>query len=423
MASPIEYFRRRRPYRGAIPTVLFGVPCHLMVGPEAHEFVHVSHRHLFSHEAGYFRVKQTFGGPHLPRQTVMLALDGEDWRIQHRLMLPLFAPQYVKRALEVKKEMYRERMALWAGLGTVDLLDELHLLTLQGAFKALFGIDLGSHAREVQGLIQELATVAFVDFGTESGIARATAAHERLTALMAPYIEAKRRHPADDGLSLYAMDTTVACRVMSDAEILSCLAGLFFAAHGTTKSLMTFAFYFMLRYRDYAARVLEEIGRANGADDPSFEQLSSSAALPVLDNLIKETERMHPPLHLHSRGVVQTFKFDGQEIPKGSIVHVAPIAAHYDPVFYKNPEVFDPDRFAPPRSEDKFSQYALDAFGGGMRICIGRPLARMDIKNALLQAFRNYRLNRIDDVDVDVVWGPDTYPRGGLKVTIEPLAA
>jgi len=423
MASPIEYFRRRRRYPGAIPTVLFGVPCHLMVGPEAHEFVHVSHRQLFSHAMGYFRVQQTFGGPHLPKQTVMLALDGEDWRLQHRLMLPLFAPAYVKRALEVKKELYRERMAEWAELGTVDLLDELHSLTLQGALKGLFGIELGGDAREVRGLIQELATVAFVDFGTESALARAAAAHRRLTVLMAPHIEAKRRHPAGDGLSLYAADTTVAGRLMNDAEIMSCLAGLFFAAHGTTKSLMTFAFYFMLRYSGYAARVLEEAEQVDAVDDLSFEQLASPAALPVLDNLVKETERMYPPLHLHSRGVLETFEFGGREIAKGSIVHVAPIATHYDPSFYKDPEIFDPDRFALPRSEDSFSQYALDAFGGGMRICIGRPLARMDIKQALLHAFRNYRLRRSDDSEIEVVWGPDTYPRNGLKVTVRRFAA
>jgi retinoid hydroxylase len=421
-ASPIEYFKKR-PRRGVIRTALFGRPAILLVGTKAHEFVHFSHRHLFSHGRGYVRVNETFGGPHLQTKRAMLALDGDEWRAQRDLILPMFGAARLKVVLEEKRRLYEERMQAWPGVGEVDVLDELHNLTLAGALRGLYGIRLGSEFNEFRRLVQEIANVAMVTYGQPGALDVAASAHRRLTELLAPHIEEKRIHPSDDGLSHYATTTAVAGRPLTNEEILSCLAGQIFAAFSTTKSLMTFCFYFMARYREYAGRVLDEASRVLGNEPPDYAHLSSPKRLPALDGLVKEAERMYAPLHLHSRGVLQSFVFEGQEIPEGAVIHVAPLATHYDPEIFAAPELFDPDRFAPPREEDKGSPYVLDAFGGGERVCLGKSLARMDIKLALIMAFRSYRLELLNHRErLDVVWGPDTAPRDGLKMSVRHLA-
>lgn len=420
-ASPVEYFKRRRPLRGVIPTMFFGQPQFLLVGIKAHEFVHGSHKHLFSHAKGYVRFNDTFGGPHLEKQRAMIALEGDDWRVQHDLILPLFAADHLKVTLEEKRRVYEERMSQWPALKEIDVLEELHALTLASTLRGLYGIRLGEEFAEVRDLIQEMATIALITYGQPGARDRATAVHRRLTELLAPHFEEKRRCPASDGLSSYACTHAISGNPLGDDDITSCIAGQIFASFSPIRSLSTFCFYFMARYPRYAERVLREIEQVVGDEDPGYAHVGSPKKMPSLDYLVREAERMYAPLHLLSRGVLETFVFEGQEIPRGATIHVAPLATHYDPEIFKNPEAFDPDRFAPPREEDKVSPYALDTFGGGERVCMGRSLARMDIKLAIIVAFRRMHIELKSHQEVlEVLWGPTTEPKAGLKMSVRP---
>ncbi|WP_310427362.1 cytochrome P450 [Chamaesiphon sp. VAR_48_metabat_135_sub] len=57
---------------------------------------------------------------------------------------------------------------------------------------------------------------------------------------------------------------------------------------------------------------------------------------------------------------------------------------------YQNPDTFDPDRFAPPREEDKKQPYSLIGFGGGVHSCIGVELAQMEMKVILSTLLQKY---------------------------------
>jgi len=50
-----------------------------------------------------------------------------------------------------------------------------------------------------------------------------------------------------------------------------------------------------------------------------------------------------------------------------------PSLNHRLPELWTNPEKFDPERFAEPRSEHKKHRYAFAPFGGGAHKCIGTP--------------------------------------------------
>jgi cytochrome P450 len=67
-------------------------------------------------------------------------------------------------------------------------------------------------------------------------------------------------------------------------------------------------------------------------------------------------------------------------------------ASHYLSSVWANPRAFDPDRFAPPREEDKRNPYALVTFGGGPRVCIGQHFALVETKALIAHVLRNYRL-------------------------------
>jgi cytochrome P450 len=112
--------------------------------------------------------------------------------------------------------------------------------------------------------------------------------------------------------------------------------------------------------------------------------------LPYLLCVLKEVERMRPPALAPVRVVARAFQFDGYEVPQGWMVRYATIISHFLPEVFAQPETFDPERFAPPREEDKRTPYSLVGFGGGARHCLGKPFARIFLQTLLILALRYY---------------------------------
>ena len=76
---------------------------------------------------------------------------------------------------------------------------------------------------------------------------------------------------------------------------------------------------------------------------------------------------------------------------------------------FSTPARFDPDRFAPPREEDK-RDFAYIAFGGGRHKCLGNAFAILQIKAILALLLGQYEFELAGDaIDSDfqgLVVGP-----------------
>src|SRR5204863_7170558 len=68
---------------------------------------------------------------------------------------------------------------------------------------------------------------------------------------------------------------------------------------------------------------------------------------------------MHPPLVMLMRRIVRDFEYDGWVLPAGGLAMVSPAAAHRLPQVFANPDRYDPDRFGPPRQEDRRTKHGL----------------------------------------------------------------
>ena len=86
----------------------------------------------------------------------------------------------------------------------------------------------------------------------------------------------------------------------------------------------------------------------------------------ITENAVKEVLRLHPPLFMLVRVAQEDFQYKRYHIPKGTWIIVSPTVSHKIPSVFRDPLRFDPDRFAPPREEDK-REYAFIPFGGGRR--------------------------------------------------------
>ena len=69
-------------------------------------------------------------------------------------------------------------------------------------------------------------------------------------------------------------------------------------------------------------------------------------------------------------------------IPQGTWIVISPTVSHQILEVFHEPQKFDPDRYAPPRQEDK-RDFAYIAFGGGRHKCLGNAFAILQIKAIL----------------------------------------
>jgi len=58
-------------------------------------------------------------------------------------------------------------------------------------------------------------------------------------------------------------------------------------------------------------------------------------------------------------------------VPAGTFLHLNIYKVHRDPNFWPNPDVFDPDRFLPEKTQNRHP-YSYIPFSAGPRNCIGK---------------------------------------------------
>jgi sterol 14-demethylase len=111
--------------------------------------------------------------------------------------------------------------------------------------------------------------------------------------------------------------------------------------------------------------------------------------IPLTERTVLEVLRLHPPLFMLVRVAKEDFVYKDYFVRKGSWVLVSPTVTHRIPELFHDPEAFDPDRFAPPRDEDK-RDFAFVPFGGGRHKCMGNAFALLQIKAILAILLRRY---------------------------------
>ncbi|XP_041477363.1 beta-amyrin 28-monooxygenase-like [Lytechinus variegatus] len=128
-----------------------------------------------------------------------------------------------------------------------------------------------------------------------------------------------------------------------------------------------------------------------------------------LEYCLLETERLWPPVLGGRRLVREDFILDGYKVPKGyAVIYVSSIA-HRDPDVFKNPNTFDPTRWA---DNSKEKEKLLFCYGDGPRCCVGTSLMKNLIKKVsqYLVGHYNWTLGEQDE-DLDYKWLPMARPK------------
>jgi cytochrome P450 len=348
-----------------------------MVGPEANRFVLHTGREHFSHDAGWTPIIGDALGKGL------LNMDPPLHTHHRRLWNPAFTATAMEDYLPTIERVVAARVERWLGLPEVNALAETRAITFDAAACALAGFATRPQLDELRALfyLQDKADVA------------------RRTQLLLGLLAERRGAPADErsrdvvGKIMRARDEDG--RPLSDAQIVDHINILLVAGHETTTVLSAWVLYLLATLPEQRQRIEAELDTLLGDDDGPLT-LDALRRMKRLDNFIKEAGRLHAPLLNAPRGVVRAFEFGGYEIPAGAQVRLALAAGHLLPDVFAEPGRFDPERFAPPREEDRRTPYGLVTFGGGVRSCIGMHFAQIETKTLAAYVLRRYRLEVLD---------------------------
>jgi retinoid hydroxylase len=340
------------------------------------------------------RLGNKFLEPIVSTDTVLLQ-DGEQHRTSRKLILPVFHHQAIASYFDTIQAIVTESMADWGERGTIDLSTELRKITLTVVVK----IFLGSEKTEEIDRVSEWFTT-LVD-STRGSIVRwdspltaygrGQIARRKIVAYIRQIIQERAARGdldrSTDVLSLLLNTVDEDGNKFTEMQVVNQAIGLLFAGSDTTSSLMSWLLFELGNRPEWRQRLRDEQQQVMGKDPISMNHLRQ---LPDMTNAIKEGERLYPPAFAISRMAIADIEYGGYLIPAGWFIFIFPMIAHRLPEIYQDPDAFDPDRFAPPREEDKKYPYSLIGFGGGVHSCLGVELAQMEMKIILSTLLQKY---------------------------------
>lgn len=378
--NPVAFLENgRRRLGDAFRFKLCGRHVYALLSPQGHQaFFRASDDELSAREAYRFTVP--IFGP-----GVAYAVSSELMDEQLRLLHPALrdeAMQAYAGFMAQEVEEFAERLC---AEGEIDLLPAMNELTIAIAGRCLIGPEFRSrNAAEFAGLYRDLEAginlIAFFAPGFPSPAnLRRDRARRRVLALMSGVIAERRRTGAatNDFLGVLMNARGANGAGLPDELITGLLLTALFAGQHTSAVMATWLGILLAQHPDEANALRCEADAETGGEQPGLAALKR---LRRLEWCLKEAERLYPPLVMLMRLVQRPFTADGHMLPPGSMAMVSPAVGHRLPDVFADPERFDPDRFAPPREEDRATPFSLIGFGGGKHRCLGLAFAHQQIK-------------------------------------------
>jgi len=195
----------------------------------------------------------------------------------------------------------------------------------------------------------------------------------------------------------------------------------------STASALTSLVFVLITHPEVQDKVREEIHQIFGSFKiwgGAYEQFKK---LRYLTKVIKETLRLYPPFPiLVPRITRRPDELGGFHIPAHTSVIVNVAGYNRNPMYWNNPDTFDPERF---ESKDEHHNHkSLKdiplTWGGGPRGCIGKRMGMMILRASVVSLLSKYKLIspniKVDNVRIVRKFGT-VKPNPGLSFQVTSL--
>ncbi|WP_264888904.1 cytochrome P450, partial [Dietzia sp. NCCP-2495] len=229
------------------------------------------------------------------------------------------------------------------------------------------------------------------------------AAREGLVDLVSAIMDERIANPPADKDDRDLLDVLVSVKDedgthrFTPDEVTGIFISMMFAGHHTTSGTSAWMLIELLKNPDYMAEVLAELDEiySDGAEY-SFGALRQ---MPKVENALKETLRLHPPLIILMRVAQEDVRIGDYVVRAGQTVAASPAVSNRLPEDFPDADSFDPDRYDEPRQEDIVNRWTWIPFGAGRHRCVGAAFAQLQIKAIFSVLLREYEFELAQPAD------------------------
>lgn len=400
--------KRHKQYGNMFKTSLFGRPTIFLMGADAIRFV-------LLHENQYFVTSWPPSTKALLGAASISVQQGNVHTHRRKLLAQAFQPRALASYSTTMMNITRDYLDRWEQQGTLTWYPELRNYTLDIACQLLVGIPSGSQSdfgEWFETLARGLFSVSLPLPGTR--FSRALRSRKLLLNEVERIVRERQQQgdAGQDALGLLINARDEEGTGLSVDELKDQVLTLLFAGHETLTSTIASFCLFVAQHPTVLERIRAEQIPFQNRETLTLEDLKQ---MEYLDQVLKEVLRMMPPAGGGFREVIQTCEFNGYKIPKGWSVLYQIHRTQQDSTLYPHPHQFDPDRFDKNQTE-KMQPFSYVPFGGGIRECLGREFARLEMKIFAALLAWNYEWDLVPDQNLDFEMIPMPRPRDGLKV-------
>ncbi|PVG01114.1 cytochrome P450 [Serendipita vermifera] len=441
--DPINFFFQCREKYGEVFTfVLLGRKVTVALGPKGNDLILGGKPTVVSAEEAYTHLTTPVFGKHVvydcPNETLMqqkkfvkFGLNTDNFRA-YMGMIEEETEQFIKG--DATFAPYHQASRPWGRFNSFKSMSELTILTasrtLQGAevrsrldktFAQRYN-DLDGGFTPINFLFPSLPLPSYY---------RRDKAQRAMSQFYQEIIQARRAGSIEHEHDMLAALETQKYRdgrVLSDVEKAHIMIALLMAGQHTSSATSSWTLLHIADRPDVQQALYDEQVKFFRGKDGKFRTMEYEDLkdLPLLDAVIRETLRIHPPIHSIMRKVLQDLpvpqslaapsESGSYVIPKGHYVLASPSVAGMDPNVWPNPNEWDPYRWistdgvshgAKLALKDEASGEKVDygfgmiskgtespyqPFGAGRHRCIGESFAYVQLGSIVATLVRNLEL-------------------------------
>ena len=163
---------------------------------------------------------------------------------------------------------------------------------------------------------------------------------------------------------------------------------------------IVFLIYYLAKDQKLQEEVQNEVDNYfQNLPDDQVDLNNLNSQLPLLSACIDETLRLRPPFRMIERICTKDYEYNGFKVSKGVNVMVPVWALHRNPVYFPDPETFNPTRFLP-ENKKSLNPFSIAVFGHGNRNCAGIVMSEILLKASLVKILREFSFHLCEETKV-----------------------
>ncbi|KAI6155204.1 cytochrome P450 [Pisolithus tinctorius] len=431
------FFKCREKYGDVFTFILFGRKVTVALGPKGNNFVLGGKSTFFSAEDAYTHLTTPVFGKDVvydvpndvfmeQKKFVKVGLSIENFRAYVSMI-----EEEVEQFMKTDPAFLTYQMNDINDWGRFDIADIVAQITILTASRTLQGKEIRDNMDKSFSDLYAALDGGFTPINflfpnlPLASYRRRDEAHKKMSDFYVNIIR-KRKESGDDMqdmISALQNQRYRDGRQLEDHEIAHLMIALLMAGQHTSSATGSWAILHLAENVQAQESLYKEQVEHFGNPDGTFREMTyeEMRRLPILDSVIRETLRMHPPIHSILRyvrtdvTVSPTLSAPAEDktyvVPKGHYVLACPAVSQVDPKIWSNPHIWDPTRWSDPEgvAAEAFKTYMdengekvdfgfgavskgtdspYQPFGAGRHRCIGEQFAYLQLAAILATILR-----------------------------------